>query len=65
MGGSSGLENRYVLDGIDITGLTVGNVGTPVLNDFVHTTSFQGDSERRPLRGGGRSLGAGLDSNEQ
>src|SRR6478735_510355 len=23
MGGSSGLENRYVLDGIDITGLTV------------------------------------------
>ena len=33
--GSTSLENRYLVDGIDITGLTFGNVGTPVLNDFV------------------------------
>ena len=33
--GSTGLENRYLVDGIDITGLTFGNVGTPVLNEFV------------------------------
>ncbi len=33
--GSTSLENRYLVDGIDITGLTYGNVGTPVLNDFV------------------------------
>ena len=29
------LENRYIVDGIDITGLTFGNVGTPVLNEFI------------------------------
>ena len=29
------LENRYLVDGIDITGLTLGDVGTPLLNDFV------------------------------
>ena len=34
--GSTSLENRYLVDGIDITGLTYGDVGTPVLNDFVH-----------------------------
>jgi len=33
--GSTSLENRYLVDGIDITGLTLGTVGTPVLNDFV------------------------------
>jgi Carboxypeptidase regulatory-like domain len=33
--GSTSLENRYLVDGIDITGLTFGDVGTPVLNDFV------------------------------
>ncbi|HUS28947.1 MAG TPA: carboxypeptidase regulatory-like domain-containing protein, partial [Kofleriaceae bacterium] len=33
--GSSGLENRWVVDGVDMTGLTYGNVGTSVLNDFV------------------------------
>jgi len=36
MSGSSALENRYLVDGIDITGLTFGNVGTPLLNDFIH-----------------------------
>ncbi len=36
LSGSSGLENRYLVDGVDITGLTIGNVGTPVLNEFVH-----------------------------
>ena len=36
MSGSSALENRYLVDGIDITGLTYGNVGTPLLNDFIH-----------------------------
>ncbi len=33
--GSTALENRFLVDGIDITGLTLGDVGTPVLNDFV------------------------------
>ncbi len=33
--GSTALENRFLVDGIDITGLTFGNVGTPVLNNFV------------------------------
>jgi len=35
LSGSTGLENRYLLDGIDITGLTFGNLGTPVINEFV------------------------------
>src|SRR6185295_15084399 len=34
--GASGLENRYVVDGNDITGLTFGNVGSPILNEFIH-----------------------------
>ncbi|HEX5061399.1 MAG TPA: TonB-dependent receptor, partial [Kofleriaceae bacterium] len=34
--GSSALENRYLVDGIDITGLTYGDVGTSLLNDFIH-----------------------------
>jgi outer membrane receptor protein involved in Fe transport len=33
--GSTSLENRYIVDGIDITGLTFGNIGTPVLNEFI------------------------------
>jgi outer membrane receptor protein involved in Fe transport len=33
--GSTSLENRYLVDGIDITGLTFGDVGTPILNNFV------------------------------
>jgi outer membrane receptor protein involved in Fe transport len=36
MSGSSALENRYLVDGVDITGLTYGDVGTPLLNDFIH-----------------------------
>jgi hypothetical protein len=32
---STSLENRYIVDGIDITGLTFGDVGTPVLNEFI------------------------------
>src|SRR5262249_40052172 len=34
--GSTSIENRYLVDGIDITGLTFGDVGTPILNEFVH-----------------------------
>lgn len=33
--GSTGLENRYLVDGVDITGLTYGSVGTPVLSEFI------------------------------
>ena len=33
--GSTSIENRYLVDGIDITGLTYGNVGTPILNEFI------------------------------
>src|SRR3569623_2038670 len=33
--GSTALENRYIVDGIDITGLTTGNIGTPVRNEFI------------------------------
>jgi len=33
--GSTSLENRYIVDGIDITGLTFGDVGTPVPNAFI------------------------------
>ncbi len=33
--GASSLENRYIVDGIDITGLTYGNIGTPILNEFI------------------------------
>jgi hypothetical protein len=36
LSGSTGLENRWLVDGIDITGLTYGDLGTPVLNEFVH-----------------------------
>ena len=33
--GSTSLENRYIVDGVDITGLTFGDVGTPVPNAFI------------------------------
>ncbi|HEY4240948.1 MAG TPA: TonB-dependent receptor [Kofleriaceae bacterium] len=33
--GSTALENRYLIDGIDITGLTYGDVGTPLLSEFI------------------------------
>ena len=33
--GSTGLENRFLVDGVDITGLTYGDLGTPVLNEFI------------------------------
>ncbi len=33
--GSTSLENQYVVDGANTTGLGFGNVGTPVLNSFV------------------------------
>lgn len=36
--GATGLENRYVVDGIDITGLQLGVVGTPVLSELVEQT---------------------------
>ena len=35
VGGSTSLENRVVLDGVDVTGITYGNVGATVINDFV------------------------------
>jgi hypothetical protein len=33
--GSSSLENQYYVDGVNTTGLGVGTVGTPVINDFI------------------------------
>ncbi len=33
--GSSSLENSYVVDGINTTGLTFGTVGSPLLNNFI------------------------------
>ena len=36
--GSTSLENRYLVDGIDITGLTYGSLGTPVLSEFIEET---------------------------
>ncbi len=35
VGGATGLENRFLVDGIDITGLTYGQQGTPILSEFV------------------------------
>ncbi|MGE0399364.1 MAG: TonB-dependent receptor [Kofleriaceae bacterium] len=35
VGGATGLENRFLVDGIDITGLTYGQQGTPVLSEFI------------------------------
>ncbi|MDX2090502.1 MAG: TonB-dependent receptor [Kofleriaceae bacterium] len=36
--GSTSLENRYLVDGIDITGLTYGTIGTPILSEFIEET---------------------------
>ncbi len=33
--GSSSLENQYIVDGVNTTGLTLGTVGSPVVNDFI------------------------------
>ncbi|MCP4444339.1 MAG: TonB-dependent receptor [Myxococcales bacterium] len=33
--GSSSLENQYVVDGVNTTGLGYGTVGSPVINEFV------------------------------
>ena len=33
--GSSSLENQYIVDGVNTTGLTLGTVGSPVINDFI------------------------------
>ena len=35
VGGATGLENRFLVDGVDITGLTYGQQGTPVLSEFI------------------------------
>jgi len=36
--GSTGLENRYLVDGIDITGLTYGSLGPSVISEFIAET---------------------------
>jgi len=33
--GSSSLENQYIVDGVNTTGLTFGTVGTALINDFI------------------------------
>ena len=33
--GSTSLENTYVIDGLNTTGLTFGNVGSPIINEFI------------------------------
>ncbi len=33
--GSTSLENSYVVDGVNTTGLTYGTVGSPLINDFI------------------------------
>src|SRR5690606_18932338 len=33
--GSTSLENQYVVDGVNTTGLTYGTVGSPMINEFV------------------------------
>ncbi|HTM22637.1 MAG TPA: TonB-dependent receptor, partial [Kofleriaceae bacterium] len=33
--GSTSLENQYVIDGVNTTGLTYGTVGTPLINEFI------------------------------
>jgi outer membrane receptor protein involved in Fe transport len=33
--GSTSLENQYVVDGVNTTSLTYGQVGSPVINDFI------------------------------
>ena len=36
--GSTSIENNYVIDGINTTGLTYGTVGSPLINDFIQET---------------------------
>ncbi len=53
--GSSSLENQYVVDGVNTTTLVYGQVGAPVINEFIEQTEI--------LTGGynaehGRSTGA-------
>jgi hypothetical protein len=33
--GSTSLENEYVIDGVNTTGLTFGTVGSPLINEFI------------------------------
>ena len=33
--GSTSLENSYIVDGVNTTGLTFGTVGSPIINDFI------------------------------
>ncbi len=33
--GSTSLENQYIVDGVNTTGLTFGTVGSPVINEFI------------------------------
>ena len=33
--GSTSLENQYIIDGVNTTGLTYGTVASPVINDFI------------------------------
>jgi outer membrane receptor protein involved in Fe transport len=33
--GSTSLENMYIVDGVNTTGLTVGTAGSPVITDFI------------------------------
>ena len=53
--GSTSLENQYVVDGVNTTGLSFGTIGTPLINEFVE--------EIQVITGGyqaeyGRSTGA-------
>ncbi len=36
--GSTSVENNYVIDGVNTTGLTYGTVGSPLINDFIQET---------------------------
>ncbi|HTJ44704.1 MAG TPA: carboxypeptidase regulatory-like domain-containing protein [Kofleriaceae bacterium] len=38
--GSSSLENTYVVDGVNTTSLRYGQVGTPVINEFIQQTEI-------------------------
>ena len=33
--GSTSLENQYIVDGVNTTGLTFGTVGSPIINQFI------------------------------
>lgn len=36
--GSTGPENKYVIDGVNTTGLSYATVGTPIINEFIEET---------------------------